>query len=299
MIVRKAFLGLFGVALFAGMCTAVSADIAEDARKVAAANDSAVVTVRIVVETTTSYQGESEKEENKASATGTVVDPSGLVVTSLTAINPRDRFSEMMESDEDFKMSTRAVDIKIRLADGTEIPSDVVLRDRDLDLAFIRPKKAPEKPLAFLDVSSSASSQMMDEVIVLYRLGQVGSRALAASVHRIAAVVTKPRLSYVLADGLSYNLGYPTFSADGKPIGLLVLRANMSKDSDGDISSTMDNMLPVVLPYSALTNAIAQAKTATPEKQAEEPTAKPSTQQPDKPSATKPAQKPKAKPATK
>ena len=40
-------------------------------------------------------------------------------------------------------METEVNDIKILLEDGAEVPAEIVLRDKDLDLAFIRPKAKP------------------------------------------------------------------------------------------------------------------------------------------------------------
>lgn len=239
--------------------------VAEDARKIAETNKDAVVTVSLVIETTYTYDGESSKREGKMTATGTVIDPSGLVVTSLTAINPSDMFSRYMEEDDDYKITTRVVDVKIRTSEGTEIPGDVVLRDRDLDLGFIKPKKAPAAPMAFVDLSQAANPAMMDELVLLNRLGQVGSRALAGCVDRVQAVVTKPRTFYVIS-GTTSGIGFPAFVADGKPAGILTMRMSQSRDDD-ESSLGMDNVLAVVLPCSTVQKAAEQAKAAKPVKE--------------------------------
>lgn len=247
----------------------VFAAVEDECRSVIDANKAAVVTVQIVTETTSSFEGETAKEQNKTSATGTVIDPSGLVVTSLTAINPRDRFHDFMfGADEGFSTSTRVVDAKIRLDDGVEVPADVVLRDRDLDMAFLRPKKAPEKPFAYVDLSTGVAPQVFDQVVVLMRLGQIANRSLAASIERVSAVLTKPRASYFLPNIMRYSLGYPTFAVNGKPVGVLVLRASMNNDQDRDSYNLYEGMLPVVMPCTTVMAAAEQAKTAKPEAEA-------------------------------
>ena len=267
--------------------TMTCATVSEDARKIADANKDAIVTVSLVIETTSTYGGESNKREGKISATGTVIDPSGLVVASLAAINPTDMFSRFADEDEGFKVSTRVIDVKIRTADGTEIPADVVLRDRDLDLGFIKPKKAPETPLAFVDLTQASTPEMMDELVMLNRLGQVGSRALAGTIDRVQAVVTKPRTFYVVS-GMISGIGFPAFTTDGKPAGILTMRLSQSKDDNEASLGSADKVLAVVLPCSTVQKAAEQAKVAKPIKEEAPKAAEP-----------KPAAKPTAKPAAK
>jgi S1-C subfamily serine protease len=267
-----------------GLVTLCWADAAEEGRKIVEANKEAVVTVQLVIETR--YSGESEKDERKVSATGTVVDPSGLVVAALSQVDPTKVISEFMpDEDGGSKFQSNVVDVKFKTEDGTEIPADVVLRDPDLDLVFLRPKKAPETPMKFVDLSQAGSPQVMDEVVVLWRLGQVANRALAADVNRVQAVVTKPRLSYAVE---ARRLGCPVFSMDGKPVGLLVLRVTRGGGRGGGMYSAMDEFLTAVLPCAQVMKVAEQAKKAEPEKPAPE----------EKPAA-KPEKKPAAKPPTK
>ena len=282
----KRLLTLWAVTALAISAVSTSfADTAEYARKIMEDNQNAVVTVQLVIETTASYQGQSEKQETKASATGTIIDPSGLVVTSVTSINPRDRFADLMDSgDQDYKMSTKVVDVKIKLGDGTEIPANLVLQDRDLDMAFIKPKTPPSAPFAFVDLTQPATPLAIDELVFLFRLGQVGNRTLAAGIERVAAVVTKPRLCYAIPGSASPSFGVPAFALDGKPVGITVLRSSMSKDQSSGFA-TSDKMLAIVLPCSTIQKAAEQAKTAVPqiveetkpEPKAAKPNAKPAT----------------------
>lgn len=248
---------------------------AEDARKIADAHKDAIVRVELVIETVSSYEGESDKRESKASATGTVIDPSGLVVASLTETNPSEMMNRFMsEEDGGPKMSSRTVDVKIRLADGTEVPADVVLRDRDLDLTFIRPKKAPETPMAYLDLAQAGTADTLDDLLILSRLGTVANRALGADVYRVRALVTKPRTFYALMASYQMNLGGPAFTMDGKVAGILLLRSSMAGSRESMSYSAMDDMMmPIVLPCSTIAPIAEQAKKAAPIKEAEKPAA--------------------------
>ena len=106
---------------------------------------------------------------------------SGLVVASLSEIDPTKMLSDLMPTDDAAKISSEVVDVKIRTDDGTEIAADVVLRDRDLDLAFIRPKKAPETPMKFVDLSQAAAPQVADGLVLLSRVRAGGPARGVAS----------------------------------------------------------------------------------------------------------------------
>src|SRR5271170_4145815 len=77
--------------------------------------------------------------ENKVEENGTVLTPSGLTVSVLSAIDPHDAMEAMINArgsggqkieigDTEFK------DVKLRLANNTEIPAVIVLKDPDLNL---------------------------------------------------------------------------------------------------------------------------------------------------------------------
>ena len=86
-----------------------------------------------------------------------MVDPSGLTVLALSACDPTEMYQRMMsEEASKFKLDIEVTDLKILLDDGTEIPSEIVLRDKDMDLAFIRPKTKPASPMAAVDLAKAA-----------------------------------------------------------------------------------------------------------------------------------------------
>jgi hypothetical protein len=185
------------------------------------------VTVQVVLKMTASSGGQtSPPQESKQEATGTVIDPSGLTVLALSACDPADMYQRMSSEQSRYKIDTEVSDIKILLDDGTELPAEIVLRDKDLDLAFIRPKTKPASPMTAIDLSKSAPAQVLDEVITLNRLNSAASRAYAASIEHIAAVVQKPRTFYIPDSTMSATtMGSPAFLLDGKVLGIFVMRA--------------------------------------------------------------------------
>src|SRR5579859_489228 len=185
-----------GLALFTATALCVADELGDKGRDVFKKYRHSVVTVQIVVKTKFSMGGMGGPgNESRQDVTGTIIDPSGLTVLSLSATDPgqmvQSVMSGMSDDDSKFKLETELSDVKILLEDGTEVPAEVVLRDKDLDLAFVRPKAKITAELTPLDLGNSAKVEMLDQVIAPNRLGNAAGRAYAASVERISAIVER------------------------------------------------------------------------------------------------------------
>lgn len=251
------FLTLAG--LLAGAPAPSRADeIADSGRDIFNKHQHAVVTVEVVQKMSYTAPGQSSQaNESKADITGTVVDPSGLVVLALSACDPAEYYRRTMGDRYDrYNFETEVSEIKILQEDGSELPAEIVLRDKDLDLAFIRPKTKPASPMAAIDLNKSAPAQMFDQVITLNRLGRASGRTYAASVERICAVIQKPRTFYIPdASPTSTGLGSPAFSLNGNVIGIVVLR---TVNASGE--NTRENLsAPIILPAADVLKGAAQA----------------------------------------
>ena len=228
-----------------------------------------MVTVKLVTQQRMVAQGrEVSKTEAKSDVTGTIIDPSGLVVISRLSSDPADQLSLMMgEESRNFKMETETTDVKIRLPDGEELPAKIILRDRDLDLAFVRPMEKPAEPMPAVDLSIGAKPQVLDRIAVLNRLGKVANWAPAILLDRVYAIVEKPRTFYVpSANAMEGGLGCPVFTLEGKVVGILVLRVAPSMGGGmGSMFGGMSGMglLPIILPSEDILEVAEQApKTA-------------------------------------
>ncbi len=199
--------------------------------------------------------------DRKSEVTGTIIDASGLIVTSLGALDN----SSLMDGREvdtkagkiRIKVTSEVKECKVILADGTEVPADLVLKDADLDLAFVRLRAdSPEaKGLVFKPVNfeDSAVAALLDDAICLGRLDANLNREPTALVSEVSAVMRKPRKFYRI---YSDAVGCPVFNTAGKVLGLTTLRTPQSSD-EGNMKST-----PVVLPATDVVKIAAQAKTA-------------------------------------
>ena len=225
-----------------GVCSAD--EVASKGQEIFDKYQGAVVTVQVVSKTSYSKDGKTfPQAESKYELTGSFVDPSGLVALAHSGCDPAEFYKQATTQYEGYKVDSEVVDLKLLLEDGTEVPGRIVLRDKDLDLAFVRPKTPLPHPVKALDLSAQGSARILDQVIVLNRLNQGSGRAYSATVARIIAKVSRPRPFYLYdSTGSGAALGSPVFSLDGKLLGLMLMRIGGPRGADEE--STVSIILP-------------------------------------------------------
>lgn len=282
--VRIVMLWILSLAfLFCRGGAALADDEADAARRIMAKWGNTVVTVEMTIEQRMVMSGrEMHKTESKTEAIATVIEPSGLAVLSLFSTDPStiyNLFSGGGFGGEDmpsFNWESQVRDVKMILSDGTEVPASIVLRDQDLDLAFVRPVEKLGKTIPSVDLSGSVGPQVMDQVVTLACLGKVASRAQSVALSRIQAVVEKPRTFYVLSSlGMEGGLGAPVFTLDGDVVGVLLLR--MMKSQRIGIAGMLggmkgSGMLAIVLPAGEIAEVAKQVPEITDKKGEQETT---------------------------
>jgi hypothetical protein len=227
----------------------------------------AIVNVRVVLKMRMSAGGrEMQSMDESVETVGTVIDPSGLTVLSLGSLNPAAMLNKLMGSastgQDRMEFGSEPTDVKLRLADGRELPARIVLRDEDLDLAFLRPTTKPDKPLVAINLADEGRPAMLDPVVVLSRLGRVGGWAPAASLQTIGAIIERPRTFFVIENGGSGGMGTPAFTVSGKVVGLLTMRSiNAGRPSMFSMSGGTEGLglLPVILPAADVRDIAQQA----------------------------------------
>jgi len=174
--------------------------------------------------------------ERKVETLATVIDSSGLLVTAMSQMDP----SREMEGREfntakgpvKFDVSVTLKEVKVVLQDGTEIPAEQVMKDADLDLAFIRvkadSKEAKDVTFKALDLNESGKVKLSEEIITLSRTEEILNRVPSVTRGQVMSITEKPR-TFVRASGA--QLGCPTFNLEGKLIGIGVSRFMRGKSS--------------------------------------------------------------------
>lgn len=262
-------------ALLAAAMTAAVPVHAQTLEERAAARDllskrsPAIVTVRATVKMRgMPGAGQGDGMEDTVQANAVVLDGTGLTVTALSQLDPSDMISRVisgMPGAPKMELSVDQSNIRIRLDNGQEVPARIVLRDKDLDLVFLRPTTAPAAPMVSVDMTAPGKAQAADLVLVLQRFGEMTGWTPGVSFGSVQAVVEKPRTLYIVAapSVTGGGLGSGVFDTSGRFLGLIVMRSQsagrpsmfaMMQGSEGA------GLLPVVLPVEEIVELAKQAK---------------------------------------
>ncbi len=237
--------------------------VAEAGRTLMEEKQETVVTLKLVIEESLSMPGAGGRSsESTSEARGTVISPNGLIVMSLSETDPSSVLRGMGGMfGEDIRIETELTDVTIIQPDGSEVNGRMVLRDPDYDLAFIEPTEAYEEEQKYVDLNDGTDVELLEQVIILNRLGRIAGRNYAASVRRIESIVEHPRTFYVpsTSEGGSMALGSPVFNMDGEFVGVLLLRS-MAGGGGITAGAMRDNILPIVLPAIDILEAARQTE---------------------------------------
>jgi hypothetical protein len=239
--------------------------IADEGRKLIAKHQTSVLTVEIQLRQSLTMGTQEQKGETKVTTFGSLLDTTGLLAISLSTIDPSNLQKAGNPNARNLHITSEVADAKILLADSTEIPVEVIYRDNDLDLAFIRTKQPLPGNLTPFDLTKPSKPAVLDEAYVLWRLGAIAKRTLAIQTGRILACVDKPRPYYLYEHANWQNtLGSPVLALDGKLIGLILMRYDTG-------TGASRGALPIIIPVDDIRESVAQAREAMKKKAADKP----------------------------
>lgn len=222
--------------------------LSEVATQASAKYGTSVVTVQV--------QRGTPKNDAKAMAfpgnnevLGTVIDSSGLTAVPLNYMTMNHRFggggisirSDGKASQHSQNVEPTPLSYSILAADGTQIPSVVVVRDQELELIVLRPKTPWAKvPTPFVPAETTPPITMTDTVFSLTRAGLPGDRTLMVQVGRIAGSIPGEPPIWLLDRSLNTSFLQPVFAIDGTALGLIVARKPAQKSTDGAMDITIN-----------------------------------------------------------
>jgi len=263
----------FAIALgLAAIAVPVLGQTAEEriaARDLLAKRAAAIVTVRATVKMRgLPGPGGGDAMEDTVWANAVVIDGSGLAVTALSQLDPSDMLKRLiggMTPGAPPDISVEQSNIRLRQDNGQEVPARIVLRDKDLDLVFLRPTTEPASPMVSVDMAAPGKVQPADLVLVLQRFGEMTGWKPGVSFGSVQAVVEKPRTLYVVAAPPvnGGGLGSGVFDTSGRFLGLMVMRSQSAgRPSFFSMMSGAEGagLLPVVLPVEEIAELAKQAK---------------------------------------
>jgi hypothetical protein len=174
-------------------------------------------------------------QEQKLEALGTIIAEDGLTVLSLSRVDPTASLLARMRTPG-ASVNVNYTEVLILMQDGTEVPAKLVLKDTDLDLAFVLPIKQKEDNEEFKDVvfshvprsqkEKSKLPQALDEVVSLGKLGRNLYRQSTLRKGWVNAVIEKPRKYFVIENT---SPGTPVFDRDGGWLGIVVYKMDRGR----------------------------------------------------------------------
>ncbi len=238
----------------------------EQAREIVHAHEESVLPFRAAISYSASAGGRTAPARDQViRASGVVLTGDGLIATALSVLEPSSLLNGQKLSGAggaEYSVSTEIKELSIIMNDGLEIPAIVVLKDADLDLVFFRPKPGDEdaKDAKFhpLDLADSAPADLLDRCVILNRLSKSYGYQIAATVSVVNCKVEKPRLLYRIAGATP---GTPVFTAQGKLLGMALIRKIQGDDSAENRLNNLAELL-VVVPAEEIARVAEQAKKA-------------------------------------
>lgn len=221
----------------------------------------AVIAIELVMNVKVSRGSQQSDSERKSEIIGFVIDEQGLLVTSLSQIDPG-AFYSRFSGDEDSYV-TRNKKITYLMPDNREIEATVVLRDPDLDLAFLKPMDAVEKPFVHISLDHSGDAQILDDVYTMSRMGRIARREIAAMSGEIQAIVQRPRKFYIPHSEITTaKTGAPVFLEDGRIIGMNGMY--IFPGGSRSLGTSDEPVLFVIRPTADIAEVAAQARDIAP-----------------------------------
>jgi S1-C subfamily serine protease len=188
----------------------------------------AIVSVELVVTLRVKMgdRGEAPPREQRIEVNGTVISPNGLTVTTLGQVDPQATLEALRAGSSGGRMpeivGSEFKEVKLRLADGKEVPARFVLKDADLDLAFMAPETTAEggQPFPYVKLEEVTEGTLLSDYFYVGRAAKIQQRVPLVRTTEIIGIVERPRRLYLMTEQVAQWMGTPVFNADGRVLGI-------------------------------------------------------------------------------
>lgn len=166
-------------------------------------------------------------QEQKLEALGTIIAEDGLTVLSLNKVDPSANILSRLRTPG-ASVNVNYTEVMLLMQDGTEVPAKLLLKDVDLDLAFVLPikeRREEYKDVLFSQVPKKVSEEnqpvILDEVVSIGKLKKTLYRQSTLRRGWVNAVIEKPRKYFVIENTAP---GTPVFDRNGNWLGVVVYK---------------------------------------------------------------------------
>jgi len=253
-----------GTVALATIAPTAHADDAAAYKKLMDEKAPALVTVKFVLK----LSGRFGDRETDSETTGVMMSADGMLLCSNTQLSGPSRF---------FGGGSSATprDIKVLIGDDQEgVEAELIARDTELDLAWIRIKQPREEPYSFIDFAKPKEPALGEKLLMVRRLAKYFDRAPIVAEGTCSGIIEKPRKLFVPGGDFEANFGLPVFDAAGEIVGVTVLQ--MPTQEGGDInpmqlSGMRDLVIGFILPASEVVKATERAMMVLADEEEEDP----------------------------
>lgn len=196
---------------------------AERLQELAGKTSPAIVTVKFNLAVNLGRMSGNTEQESPSEVTCVMIDPAGVAVCSNNQINGNIDLIRKMAPAQAGTMSATPRDVQV-IIDTHDAPydADIIVRDSELDLAWVRIREPGDRPHDFIDFSAGMAATVGEEVFFVRRTGSGFGRIPVISAIRIGGSTSAPRDLYLPGSPINNGAGLPVVNSSGNAVGLVV-----------------------------------------------------------------------------
>ncbi len=224
----------------------------------------AIVAIRYVL----SQSAYGQEMQQPMEAQGVVIEPDGLILAPASELEGSIFTSGFRGPQNGEGPEFSYSDYRVLVMSGgreQEFEAEVLAKDTEADLAWLKITVPPEEPMAHVEFSESITLDVGDRYFTLGRMSEMRGRAPMVITGFVGGRMEIPRAGLLATFGEG-----PVFDEQGRAAGMLVSPPASSQANVGSVTAMMEQFLTrMILPAPVIRRATERAKARFP--QAEDP----------------------------
>ena len=229
--------------IVAAMPLAARGDDNRAVQKMLVEKSKSVVTIRSTLrpDAAPGYRGEGPAFNNRGEGpafnneiAGLIVDPKGIVLCSNTELDGYVKLMNLMAGSMTetggCEQSMQVSNVKVLVGDDeVGLAAEILARDTELDLAWLRIKDTEGKSLQFVELAKGETPIVGQRTLMMSRMAKRFGRVPVITEGRVGGQTTRPRQLYLPSVRTSV-IGAPVYTESGVILGVTVLQLPESLD---------------------------------------------------------------------